>query len=201
MRLAFSAERDIENRRLPAMKKYATKFSFLGLFVIPALAFSAVAGPRPATPPGANQPPLLVTATPTTETLPAANNTATIVPALSLDIRNVSNECVVGYVLEKWFANADGKMKKEGLKSSVRLNPNGGYHCLPPNKTIHSRGKLAFPRYPSGKFATNYKITVEYVVFEDGSSWSRPESDPYARGWLDGMMQAYAAKSRSRAAH
>ncbi len=58
-------------------------------------------------------------------------------PALNLNIRNVSQNCLIGFVINKRFIDVDGRTIMTGSASSVLHSKNGGFKCLAPGEVFH----------------------------------------------------------------
>jgi bla regulator protein blaR1 len=113
-------------------------------------------------------------------------------PHLHLDIQNVSQKCVIGFVINKRFANADDKTIMNGTETSVRLSKDGDFKCLAPGEVDNFKD-VVLPTNGSGKPAAKYAFTVDYVVFSDQSTWG-PGRDRYEDGRVDGMIQLQRMK-------
>jgi hypothetical protein len=111
-------------------------------------------------------------------------------PALNLNIRNVSQNCVIGIVINKRFIGVDGRTIITGSASSVLRSKNGGFKCLAPGEVFHWSHSISLPTSASGEPATRYAFTVDYVVFSDQSTWG-PGRNRYEDGRVDGMIETY----------
>jgi hypothetical protein len=110
-------------------------------------------------------------------------------PALKLNIRNVSQKCVIGFVLDKQFIDANGRKIMTGSKSAVLHSTNGGFKCLAPGEVFHWSHGISLPTSASGEPDVKYAFTVDYVVFSDQSIWG-PGRNRYEDGRVDGMIEA-----------
>jgi hypothetical protein len=115
--------------------------------------------------------------------------------ALDLNIRNVSQKCVIGFVIDKQFSDANGRKMMGGSESSVRHSKNGGFECLAPGEVFHWPHGISFPTSASGEAAAKYAFTVDYVVFSDQSTWG-PGRNRYEDGRVDGMIETYTTTDR-----
>jgi hypothetical protein len=64
-------------------------------------------------------------------------NVAKAVPSLNLDVRNVSQKCVIGFVIDKQFIDAHGRTIMTGSASTIRHGKDGGFNCLAPAQVFH----------------------------------------------------------------
>jgi hypothetical protein len=56
-------------------------------------------------------------------------------PALKLNVRNVSQKCVIGFVINKRFIDANGRIMMNGSTSSVLHSKNSGFKCFARDET------------------------------------------------------------------
>jgi len=116
-------------------------------------------------------------------------------PALNLNVRNVSQKCVIGFVINKRFIDPNGRKMMTGSVSSVLHSKNGGFKCLAPGEVLHWSHSISLPTSASGEPATKYAFTVDYVVFSDQSTWG-PGRNRYEDGHVDGMIETYLMTDR-----
>jgi hypothetical protein len=115
-------------------------------------------------------PPLTVTAT------PAGAGQDGSQPGIVLNIKNTSGKNVLAYALQFRYTNpATGKAMGSGGHSVLRQGTNGTPKYLAPGQTDTSLKARSLPRTSYGVAAT-YVISVDLVVFEDGSQWGPASS-------------------------
>jgi len=142
---------------------------------------ASVATPSPPNMPG--PPPLEVTATPT-----LAGEDGTF-PGFVLSIKNTSAKNVVAYSIQMHYTDPiTGQSMGSSGHNSFRQPMDGKPNYLQPGQVDTSPKATSFPRDASGA-APKYTITVELVLFDDGSLWGTATS----RGAQQLLKQAKAA--------
>jgi hypothetical protein len=115
-------------------------------------------------------PPLAVTAT------PAGAGEDGSQPGLLLNIKNVSGKNVLAYALQLRYTNPDtGQSMGSGGHSAFRHGTAGPPQYLAPAQTDTDPKPISLPHTSDGVTAT-YVISVDLVVFEDGSQWGPASS-------------------------
>jgi hypothetical protein len=126
--------------------------------------------------------PLEITATPTT----ALNNPS--IPALSLQIKNVSTKNILAYSYHIQFTDsATGIGMGRGGSSTTLINTNTDQAnpMLPGAITRQPRPEVP-PRNPTG-IVPGYSISVDLVIFDDGSTWG-PGTAPLSARLLQNVQ-------------
>lgn len=108
-------------------------------------------------------------------------------PELLVDIRNISDKCVVAVSLTILDKDSEGKVIATGNKSVFRQR-NGQFNCLDSGQTV-SHVLLGGAIDASGHPATP-EVSVDFVIFGDGSTWG-PGKDVEQKGYLRGKFDAY----------
>lgn len=134
--------------------------------------------------------PLEVAQTPTQEErVDPQTHSSTWLSARNLDIRNVSSKCVIAFSLDMKFKDSEGKLIATGTTRHF-FPKNGKLNCLDPGQTYTPKySKVILPIDPSGN-PTTADITVDFVIFGDGSKWG-PGEQLEAKGYLLGRFDAY----------
>ena len=134
--------------------------------------------------------PLEVSITPTQKQV-VDNNThsTTWAPGVDLTVKNVSGRCIVAYSLKLEWKDSEGNLVATGGETRFR-HQKAQLACLDPGQTLgREGGALRVPLDPSGN-ATKADVTVDFVIFGDGSTWG-PGTDVEQRGFLLGKYAAY----------
>ena len=110
-----------------------------------------------------------------------------LVPEVSVDIRNISDKCVVGIGLSVVDKDSEGKPGARGYVSILRQK-NGQFDCLQPGQTVnHILSEFALDE--SLRPMTE-EVSVDFVIFGDGSTWG-PGNDLEEKGYLRGRFDTY----------
>jgi hypothetical protein len=114
-------------------------------------------------------------------------------PGYVLSIKNLSPKNVMGYSVQMHFTSSvTGKGMGSSGHSSFANPLTGKPHYLQPGQTETSKRAIPFPQDASGA-TPNYTISVQLVVFEDGSTWG-PASSNGAQQLLKEARAAGALK-------
>lgn len=134
--------------------------------------------------------PLEVTETPTQQEIVGnQSHTSRWMAALKLDTRNVSSKCVIAFSLDMKFKDSAGELMATYV--SIRFFPkNGKLNCLDPGQTYTKETPTILPTDQSWNPSTTADITVDFVIFGDGSRWG-PGNDAEQKGYLLGRFDAY----------
>ena len=135
-------------------------------------------------------PPLEVTVTPAQKQVVDTNTRSTIwAPGVDLTVKNISGRCIIAYSLILEWKDSEGKIVATGGETRFR-HQKAQFACLDPGQTLSREGgTLKIPLDPSGN-ATRTDVTVDFVIFGDGSTWG-PGTDAEQRGFLLGKYAAY----------
>lgn len=82
---------------------------------------------------------------------------------LRLQVENISKKCILGYVVQAQFSGPGGGNHLSRVTRVLRVQQNGKPHYLAPGEKDDLTGEV-----PPG---LHYALTVDLVVFEDGSRW------------------------------
>lgn len=138
---------------------------------------------------------LLAQAGPSPRSLEITTETTNNGQAYRLTVRNTSEKNIYGYVLKVQYKNASTG-ENMGVRYHTIFKPakNGVAQYFRPGDLLRDRKDHALPVDEAGRPA-EYTVTVDSVVFEDGSSEGGAESRESAV--LEGMIreQERAAKS------
>jgi hypothetical protein len=91
------------------------------------------------------------------------------VPEPSFDIRNVSQKCVLGISLRIEDKGSEGKVMASGGATFFRQH-DGKLSCLEPGQAF-SELERANSLDENGNPPSKKDVTVDFVVFSDGSTW------------------------------
>jgi hypothetical protein len=117
---------------------------------------------------------------------PETHSSASL-PKLEVQIRNVSDKCVVAFLLSEQYKDGQGKLSSTGSVAILRQK-NGQFNCLAPGQTsshLISAGvmdEFGHPLMP--------EASVDFIIFGDGSTWG-PGKDLEMKGYLRGEFNAY----------
>jgi hypothetical protein len=108
-------------------------------------------------------------------------------PELSVDIRNISDKCVVAVGLSLLYKDSEGKPGATG-NTGIFRQQNGQLNCLETGQTVnHILSGGSFD--PSLRPMTP-EVSVDFVIFGDGSTWG-PGNDLEQKGYLRGKFDTY----------
>jgi hypothetical protein len=108
-------------------------------------------------------------------------------PELSVDIRNISDKCVVAIGLSLLYKDSLGKPGPTGYVSILRQQ-NGQFNCLETGQTVnHIFSGDAFDEYVR---PMTPEVSVDFVIFGDGSTWG-PGNNLEEKGYLRGKFDTY----------
>jgi hypothetical protein len=120
-------------------------------------------------------------------------NQSISVPELSINIRNVSQKCVVGISLRTEDKDSEGKAMATGGATVFRQH-NGKVSCLEPGQAFSELDRTnSLDEY--GNPSSKKDVTVDFVVFSDGSTWG-PGNDSEQKGYLRGKFDAFKPTSQ-----
>jgi len=115
--------------------------------------------------------------------------------SFTLDVRNVSGKNIRGYVLSIQYKNAStGENVLHRSQAVFKPTKNGQRQYISPGQVMNSRKALTVPRDSAGHLA-EYTVTVDSVVFEDGS-WEGPR-ELRDSAVLEGMIQEQDRQDRA----
>lgn len=142
--------------------------------------------------PNPNSPPVKVTWTLVSANEPGVPGTATpdrVGAGLALHAQNVSERCVRGIVLSVQFSNSEGKTTLTRTRTLLTATKSGGLKCLHPGESFHwpPTSNMFIPTEASGN-PDKYAINLDFVVFDDRSTWG-PGRQKAADNRLLGMME------------
>lgn len=105
-------------------------------------------------------------------------------------LRNTSDKCIQGFVLNFLPAGPDGK----SVGITVKAKPNGQLSCYKPGSVIRSSPSPLGTHTASGEpIQSGQKVIVDFVVFSDGSFWGPGKlvaQDSQLLGMIQGMSIA-----------
>lgn len=108
-------------------------------------------------------------------------------PKLEVNIRNVSEKCIVAFLLSEQYKDGEGKLSSTGSTAILRQK-NGQFNCLAPGQTLsHLISGGAMDEFGH---ALMPEVSVDFVIFADGSTWG-PGKDLEMKGYLRGEFNAY----------
>ena len=91
---------------------------------------------------------------------------------LTCNVTNTSNQEIVAYTIVADFFDSSGKPAGRMSTNAIMnlaTNSKGTTHGLPPGAT-GGTNRFALPTESNGT-PVSYKVSVDYVLFKDGSSW------------------------------
>jgi hypothetical protein len=108
-------------------------------------------------------------------------------PKLEVNIRNVSEKCVVAILLGEQYKDGKGKLSSTGSTAILRLK-NGQFNCLAPGQALSHL--ISGGTMDEFGHALMPEVSVDFVIFGDGSTWG-PGKDLEMKGYLRGEFDAY----------
>jgi hypothetical protein len=108
-------------------------------------------------------------------------------PELSVDIRNISDKCVVAVGLSFIYRDSEGKPGATGYESILRQQ-NGQLNCLEAGQTDNLI--VSGNAFEESLRPMTPEVSVDFVIFGDGSTWG-PGKDLEQKGYLRGKFDAY----------
>jgi len=135
--------------------------------------------------------PLNITFEETTTDILRTPNASTLLPAIVMNVANVSGKCLRGYVVVVKFKEADGHTTQGHSRLALAMDKESNLSCFPPGAVKHWGNPLVRPKDSSGELA-QYSATIDLVIFEDGSEWGpgkAPDSDRL-RGMIEALIGA-----------
>ncbi|HWB87323.1 MAG TPA: hypothetical protein VG675_24485 [Bryobacteraceae bacterium] len=115
--------------------------------------------------------------------------------ALLVELQNNSNKRIRGYVFQIVFLGADGKTIQTFTRSGLKSERDGTPTYIEPG-AVSKTLPIGRPMV-NGQLA-DYKLSLDLVLFEDGSRWgpqALPESQKFL-GYVEGVD-----RTRKQAAH
>lgn len=109
--------------------------------------------------------------------------------ALALSVQNVSATRIRAYVVQIAFTNAEtGASLGQFVRSSVKGLKDGNPTYVEPGQSVQAAKAIAIPRDSSGNLAKVSIVSIDSVIFADGSQWG-PAKLPQSQKVV-GMLEA-----------
>lgn len=117
--------------------------------------------------------------------------------ALALSVQNVSTTRIRAYVVQIAFTNAaTGASLGQFVRSSVKPVKDGKPTYVEPGQSVQAAKAITIPRDPSGNLAKVSIVSIDSVIFADGSQWG-PAKLPQSQkvvGMLEAMDRGMTSK-------
>jgi hypothetical protein len=108
-------------------------------------------------------------------------------PELSVDIRNISDKCVVAIGLSLLYKDSLGKLGPTGYVSILRQQ-NGQFNCLERGQTDNHI--ISGDAFDESLRPMTPEVSVDFVIFGDGSTRG-PGNNLEQKGYLRGRFDTY----------